>query len=207
MPVRLDRKLDPHLFGLGAFTFSDCGGPRMQLPHEGGLAAFWPSAVLPAHPPAPSLGMLHLLPGTEGWSFSMRVAAALICLWLCLVGGASDEGLNIGAFFLGLSSILMGVPVIWRFLIHHGDELVMVARTGVLVVFLLRASGRLDCPCIPSWNREGWCMGGILQSTFWLAITAFGFKVGHVVSLYTSFGMPMLYTHTHFLESFVTGGA
>lgn len=165
------------------FTYADLKEDFGKLVQGSGVRGLWPFPTPPYS--ADSLGIVRYLLRVDGVSFSARLAMMLVCSWLCLVGGSPDTGLNVGAFCMGLSGLVVGAPVFVSFMRRYRNLLVMASRLAALVVLMLNSAGVWACPCLPS-SREGRCLGGVLQSVVWLMFMSTGFKAHlwiHVVFL------------------------
>eukprot|EP00803_Ostreobium_quekettii_P005682 evm.model.scf_1270.3 EVM.evm.TU.scf_1270.3 scf_1270:30320-34266(+) len=163
--------------GMPDFSYKDLQNRRQHWLQGGAVRALWPQGAFPTRRhSADTFGIVSYLLRVDGASFSMRLAMALVCLWLCLVAGSSDMCLGVGTFCLGLSALFVGGPAFVSIVAEYRGLLVVASRIAVLFVLLMYVVGSWDCPCIPSWSRQGRCLGGILQSVVWLVFMSFRFK-------------------------------
>jgi len=163
--------------GIPDFSYKDLQNRGQHWLQGGAVRALWPRGAFPTRRHSSDVfGIVSYLLHVDGASFSMRLAIALVCLWLCLIGGSSDMRLSVGAFCLGLSGLLVGGPAFVNFVAKYRGPLVVASRLAVLIVLLMNVVGSWDCPCVPSWSQQGRCLGGILQSVVWLVFMSFGFK-------------------------------
>lgn len=177
MPVITRESMSTPVDAMG-FSYADSkDGENEAIPNRNAQTS-WAGTILvnPGSAPDSQLKIFQYFMGDDSISFYARLMMVLICSWLFLIGGSSETDLNVGFFVLGLSGLLIGIPVFGRLLVSYQGLVVLISRIAVLAVFILHAAELLECPCIPSWTRDGRCLGGILQSLVWLAFLSLGFK-------------------------------
>ncbi|GMH42738.1 hypothetical protein BSKO_10657 [Bryopsis sp. KO-2023] len=125
-------------------------------------------------PPLIAPSFAEALLSTENTSLSMAVSTMLVSCWLYLVWG--EWGI-VFRTMAGVVSLVAGIFWMKGVRFKYRTHLVWISRICLITMLVGNGAGWFRCPCICNNSKEEECIGGVLQSLFWLFTSASGDQV------------------------------